>query len=94
MRNIFHKIVHETINLRNRMRLRNQCPTIICSQCTGGFIYHWLKLQFRSPFINLWLDNESFVTLLENWGKVDFSDIQELRNHEKPYPIGITRWGG
>lgn len=93
MGNIFYKIVHETINLKNRLRLRNESPSIICSQCTGGFIYHWLKLQFRSPFINLWLDNESFVTLLENCGKVDFSEIQEFREHEKPYPVGVAGGG-
>ena len=58
---------HRHINDKNRKRLKNVSPTLICSNCTGGFLYHWLGLQFRSPFINLYLTDSDFVLALENW---------------------------
>lgn len=93
MGNIIYSQVHKVINWKNRLRLRNRMPSIIASQCTGGFIYHWLGLQFKSPFINLWLDNESFVTMLENWEKEDFTCIVETPQHGISYPVA-TAWGG
>lgn len=59
--------LHDKINAKNRERLNNTTPTLICSNCAGGFIYHWLGLQFRSPFINLFLTPEDFVKALENF---------------------------
>ena len=41
----------EKINQQNRRRLRNTNFSLIASNCTGGFILHDLKLQFRSPFV-------------------------------------------
>ena len=93
MGNVIYKAVHKAINWKNRLRLKNKKPSIIASQCTGGFIYHWLGLQFRSPFINLWLDNESFVTMLENWGKEDFSSITETSQPRINYPVAMAGGG-
>lgn len=42
----------DVINSCNRNKLTNKTPALICSNCLGGYIYHWLGLQFSSPFIN------------------------------------------
>lgn len=76
------------INTENRKRLTNFTPSLICSNCTGGFLYHWLGLRFNSPFINLYMTNEDFVSALENWDYFIRGEIKEVRNSGYPYPVG------
>ncbi len=80
---------HRHINDKNRKRLKNVSPTLICSNCTGGFLYHWLGLQFRSPFINLYLTDSDFVLALENWEQFISYDIYEDQTSGRTYPVGI-----
>ena len=79
--------LHDKINAKNRERLKNTTPTLICSNCAGGFIYHWLGLQFRSPFINLFLTPEDFVKALENFDEFIDTPIQEVKDSGKDYPV-------
>ena len=71
------KFRHGTINKANQLRLVNKNMTIISSNCAGGFLYHWLGLEFKSPFINLFLSNEDFLEALENFDS--FLDLNSLR---------------
>ena len=59
--------LQDRINFKNRSRLTNLTPTIITSNCTGGFLYHWLGLEFRSSFINLYMTPEDFLTAMEHF---------------------------
>ena len=43
-----------------RKRLKNHDITIISQNCLGGVIYHDLGLQFKSPTINLWIEEKDF----------------------------------
>ena len=81
--------LHNRINEQNRNKLTNTSPTLICSNCVGGFLYHWLHLQFRSPFINLWLTPEDFVTALENFDEFINTPLLELKNSGMDYPVAI-----
>ena len=36
-------------------------PSILTPSCIGGLISHNLGLAFRSPTVNLWMDNHDFV---------------------------------
>ena len=38
------------------VRLHHSKLSIIAKNCWGGFTYHALRLKFRSPFINMFLD--------------------------------------
>lgn len=77
------------INLKNREKLTNYEPVLICSNCLAGYIYHWLGLQFHSPFINLWMTNEDFITMLEGDLKTFLSSpINEVKNCKEKYPVG------
>ena len=90
--NILKKFINwrqARINSYNRRRLTNTNPTLICSNCTGGVLYHWLGLEFRSPFINLYLDNTDFLTALENFDDFINTEIIEDLNSGKDYPVGI-----
>lgn len=77
------------IDLRNRRRLTNLTPTLISSNCTAGMIYHYLGLEFRSPFINLWMTNEDFLTAMENFDEFIATPLTEDRSGIRNYPVGI-----
>lgn len=77
------------INKRNRNKLINKNLSIIASNCTGGFMYHWLGLEFRSPFINLFMENDDFITAMENFDEFIESPIIELKDNPHSYPVGI-----
>ena len=80
---------HDFLNKKNKDRLINSSPTLLCSNCTGGFIYHWLGLKFNSPFINLWMTPEDFVLALENFDEFISTPLICDENSNSDYPIGI-----
>lgn len=77
----------------NRLRLVNNDVTLISSNCAGGIIYHALGLQFRSPFINLFLNNEDFIFVLEHFENFIKEDIIEDKESTETYPVGIGLGG-
>lgn len=79
----------QCINTSNRKRLTNQDPSLICSNCLDGILYHKLGLRFNSPFINLYLPNKDFLLALENWQKFIDTPIVEDRESSERYPVGI-----
>ena len=86
------KYIHsrqELINSNNRKRLVNKNPTIICSNCFGGILYHWLGLRFDSPFINLFLNNDDFLNAMENLNEFIRTPIIEDKEAQESYPVGI-----
>ena len=83
------KFLQNRINKKNRMKLTNKMPSLICSNCTGGILYHWLGLQFRSPFINLYMTSEDFITAMENLPEFLESEIKELKDSGYNYPVGV-----
>ena len=54
------------VNPYHRMRLRNHDVSILCNNCVGAVIAHDLGLQFRSPFVNLWLSPKDYIKFCEN----------------------------
>ena len=87
--NFIKNKLQDHINQRNQKRLTNSTPTIIASNCTGGFLYHWLGLEFRSPFINLYMTPEDFLTAMENFEDFINTPIRECENNDHDYPVGI-----
>lgn len=83
------KQIQHKKNLQNQNRLTNHNFSLITSNCTGGIVCHWLGLQFRSPFVNLYMTNEDFVSALENFDLFLASPLSEDKNTDKDYPVGI-----
>lgn len=77
------------INAKNRERLTNRECSIIASNCAGGIIYHWLGIRFNSPFINLYMTNEDFVSAMANFDEFIKTEIVEDKDSNESYPIGI-----
>lgn len=53
-------------DFKEYFELKKNTPTIIAPNCWGGNTYHSLRLQFKSPFINLYLIHEDYLKLLSN----------------------------
>ena len=77
----------------NRARLNNRDISLICSNCAGGLIYHWLGLKFNSPFINLYMTGEDYIKALENWQNFLKVKIVEDTSSNETYPVGIGYLG-
>ena len=59
------KFIHLEEN-KKRKRYTGGNVTIIARNCVAGVIYHDLGMEFQSPTINLWIENEDFAVFLEN----------------------------
>ena len=81
------------IDYSNRIRLKNKDISLICSNCAGRIIYHWLGLKFNSPFINLYMTGEDYIKALENWKDFLNAEIVEDTNSDEAYPVGISYLG-
>lgn len=63
--------------------------SIISSNCAGGILYYDYGLEFKSPTINLFLENEDFIWLCEHIDILDRLSLREDKENEDRYPIGI-----
>lgn len=76
------------INAKNRKNLNNRTPSIICSDCTGGTIYHDLRLQFDSPTINLYINAKDFIKLVKNTYSYLNAPMKKI---ESPYLYPVVK---
>lgn len=60
---------------RLRRGIKNANFSLLANNCNGGFIYHDLGLQFRSPTINMYFIHDHFLRFLEDF---DYYISQEL----------------
>lgn len=85
--NKINRALRYLINYQNRKRLTNFNPTIIASNCTGGFIAHDLHLRFNSPFVNLYLTPNDFIRYLKHIDVYRYQSLTFIQT-DKPYPVG------
>jgi len=83
---------------RLRKRLKNQKVSILCNNCTAGFILHDLGLRFDTPTINLYfrgLDFFDFAEHLEYYISAPLCQIENPRyNPDDPdYPVAVLLGG-
>ncbi len=88
LRNI---IGRHAIDRKNRKRLRNPDISIIASNCNGGIISHDLGLEFRSPFVNLWMEPGDYIKLISNLKEYLRSDLSFISEEGIPYPVAMLK---
>ena len=88
LRNI---IGREALNRKNRRRLKNTDISIIASNCNGGIISHDLGLQFRSPFVNLWMKPGDFIKLIYNLEEYICYDLKFVSEEGIHYPVALLK---
>lgn len=84
---------------RLRKRLQKKEISILCNNCTGGFILHDLGLRFDSPTINMFfhgLDFFDFIEHFEHYIKQPLIQIENPRydKNAPDYPVAILSGGG
>lgn len=60
--------------------------TIISNSCVGSRIYEQMKEQFNHPLIWARILRDDVFSMIDNWGKINFSNF-ELVNPVESYPI-------
>lgn len=77
------------IGKKMRKKLKNSEFTIISNDCTGGTIYHDLRMKFLSPTINLYMNADDFIKFCENLKEYINKTIVEKKQHEFDFPVGM-----
>ena len=78
---------------KRRSLLKNEPFAIVSNNCWGGEVYKYFDLPFTSPFIGLYLFAEDYIRLLEQFERLDLSDIMfdhSSKDYPEPrwYPVG------
>ena len=79
--------MRKSINQKNQQLLSNHEMSVIASNCNGALILHDLGEQFRSPFVNLYLEPTDFVKYLQNMTAYNQMELGFITT-DKPYPVG------
>jgi uncharacterized protein (DUF1919 family) len=85
-----------------RRFLKNKSFSIISDNCWGGFVYQYFNLDFKSPFIGLFIFSNDYIRLVKNLRTylsyplefIDSKDslyIQQMEEHGtfNTYPIAL-----
>ena len=80
-------LMRRYIDANNQKRLRNKEFSILSSNCNGACICHDLGVQFRSPFVNLWMSAADFITFLENPKEYLAAPLEFVRQKDVAYPV-------
>ena len=87
--NLLQRIEWRVYKELKRLRLKNTQPTIIASNCIGTFMYYDMKLQFRSPTINLSFEMNDYVRFLENLKWYLEQPVVSYEDDRFDYPCGM-----
>lgn len=82
-----------------RRKLEKKDISILCNNCTGGFILHDLGLRFDSPTINMFFHNLDFFDFVEHFEYYIKQPLIQIKNprydtNAPDYPVAILSGGG
>lgn len=81
--NFYRKILNE----QNKARLKNKDFTIISSNCNGSMMLNDLGMQFKSPFVNLYIRPSHFVKYLTNIEYYRNCKLEFVKEKQEKFPI-------
>ena len=80
-------------DFRDYIKLHHTKQSIISINCWGGFTSHALRMKFRSPFVNLFMNDSDYLKLLQDLrGYMDKALVEDTDSEEakkKPYPMAF-----
>ena len=84
--------IRESIIRGYRKSLKNTDFSLISSNCNGGVVCSDLGLQFKSPFVNLFLTASDYIKLLQDLDyymaqELVFTDAEDERYGAVDYPV-------
>lgn len=83
---------------KKRTQLEKKNISILCNNCTGGFILHDLGLRFDSPTINMFFHGLDFFDFIEHFEYYINQKLIEIPNpkydlNAPDYPVAILPGG-
>lgn len=81
---------------RLQKKLNKNNITLLCNNCTGGFILHDLGLRFNTPTINMFFHGLDFFDFIEHFDYYINQPLIQIENpqydpHATDYPVAILR---
>lgn len=74
-----------------RKNLQNKDFTIISNNCTAGFIYHDLGLQFKTPTINFYFKTDQYIKFVKNLKFYLKCPLVQVKKENINYPVGMLK---
>ncbi len=72
---------------RKRRALKNDCFSILSSNCSGTIMYYDLQLPYTSPTVNLSIGMNDFVKMVKNLRWYMEQEFMQVETGEE-YPVG------
>lgn len=85
---ILEDIQHHIRYLLRKKANPGHSVSLICNNCTAGFVLHELKLRFDTPTINLAIPPEDYLYMLEHFDEILDKEFTDITGDSK-YPIGL-----
>lgn len=86
----FLRFIRRCVRFFNRKRLKNRSFSLVTNNCVGGIISHDMHLQFRSPTINLFFENDDFIVFLQHLKYYLSLELTPVET-DKTYPVGVLK---
>jgi len=88
---LWKRIIRKIIVTRFRLLNKNKDFTIISQNCIGGVIYSDLDIPFKTPTINMFIEDENFVKLCENFEHyINIDPVPITDNYSDPIDESIV----
>lgn len=97
--NILRKLKRLLINklkIFRRIGLKNRDYTIISNNCTGGYVYQYYGLNYKTPTAGLFFHTEDFIKLCQNPKKYFNMEIKFIKSTKSKHYKEMkktNRWG-
>lgn len=85
---ILCRLKRTVFSFKRKLFNKNKDFTIFSNTCIGGRIYHWLGLEFKSPFINMFIYPNDFMKVLFNPIEYLDKELNFIETNEE-YPIAM-----
>lgn len=69
----------------NRIGLKNKDFTIVSNNCWGGFVYQKFGLEYKTPFIGLFIFTPDYIELLKNFKELIFKELKFINFEQSKY---------
>lgn len=89
--NKFIELKSNLIKYKNRVGLKNKDFTIVNNNYWSGFVYQKFGLEYRTPFIGLFIFTPDYIELLKNFKELIFKKLRFIDFNESKYYEQITK---
>lgn len=81
----------EKLLKERRNKLEHNDFTLVCNNCIAGAFYHDYGLEFKSPFIDVFIESDDFFKLMRNFNHYiyDTKELVDITSKDDFCPVGL-----